>query len=66
MGAQQRVELGEEVVGDLGTGEVEDILAAAQGLGAVVDVAVTDPSARQVIQLGYVPVLNTLTLERLA
>jgi hypothetical protein len=42
------------------------LLSIALGITDVVDVAVTDPSARQVIQLGYVPVLNTLTLERLA
>ena len=42
------------------------ILSLALGVDSVVDAAVTEPVSRQVLQLAYVPVLNTLTIERLA
>jgi len=41
------------------------LLTYALNADTVIDAAVTEPASRQVIQVGYVPVLNTLTIDRL-
>lgn len=42
------------------------MLTFALNADTVTDATVTEPASRQVLQVGYLPVLNTLTIDRLA